>query len=816
MTDHGARARRVTPIDQGELMPSVDLEHIRQILASAHDEGRSGLYEHECYDLLTATGAEAAPAWRLIPAGSRPTRADLEALSSDLVVLKVVSPDIVHKTEARGVRIVARETGAVDAAFELMRREVPEAYGDWIAAHSGERPSALVGLQGEGLRRRIADRTVGTLLCSYVEPDAGGFATELFVGIRTTAEFGPIISAGLGGVEMEILARRTRRGAAVAIAPTGTVDGGQFLELFKRTLSYQRLAGRMRGSGRLVSDAILRECFQAFIDTANHFSEVNPGAPFHIHELEVNPFSISGTRIAPLDGVCSFGPAVLAPPPRPAAKIANLLKPSTVAVIGVSESSMNMGRIILGNILAAGFPADHATIVRPGAETIDGVRCVPSIRELPEPVDLFVVAVAAAQVPEVTAELIEHDRARAVILVPGGIGEKEGSQDLEQRLKQSIRDAHISEGGGPVFLGGNSLGVVSHPGRYDTMFIPEAKLAKSRGDRRRPACFISQSGAFIISNLSRQPWLDPAYSLSIGNQIDLTASDLLGFLKDDPELEVFALYMEGFQPVDGLAVARAVRAAVELGKDVVFYKAGRTSEGRSATAGHTASVAGDYAVCANALEQAGAMVADDFNEFSDLLRLCLHLRGKEVRGNRLMAVSNAGYESVGMADSIRHHHAELRLAVLGSRTEESLGLALAEYRLDGLVDVKNPFDVTPMASDAAFARLLSLVTEDDGVDLVVAGIVPLTPAMQTLAPGEGHSESIHHPESIARQLPEVAAATAKPLVAVIDSGVRFDPLADELTAAGLPVFRSADRAVRVLCKWTDTKLHNRQVQSPAP
>jgi acyl-CoA synthetase (NDP forming) len=797
-------------------MPTVDLEHIRHILASAHEDGRSSLYEHECYDLLTATGAEAAPRWRLIPAGSVPTRADLEAISSDLVVLKVVSPDIVHKTEAKGVRIVAREAGAVDAAYELMRREVPEAYGDWIAAHAGKRPSSLEGLQGEGLRRRISDRTVGTLLCSYVEPDAGGFATELFVGLRATAEFGPIISAGLGGVEMEVLARRTRRGAAVAIAPTGTVDGAQFLELFKRTLSYERLSGRMRGSGRLVSDAILEECFQAFIDTANHFSEVNPDAPFHIHELEVNPFTISGARIAPVDGVCSFGPAEATPPKRPAAKIANLLKPSSVAVVGVSESSVNMGRIILRNILEAGFPADRAFVVRPGTEAVDGVRCVDSIAELPEKVDLFVVAVAAAQVPDVTSELIEHDRANAVILVPGGIGEKEGSQALERRLKESIQSAHRSEDGGPVFLGGNSLGVISHPGRYDTMFIPETKLAKSRGDRRRPACFISQSGAFIISNLSRQPWLDPAYSLSIGNQIDLTASDLLDFIKDDPQVEVLAVYMEGFQPGDGLAMARAVRAATELGKDVVFYKAGRTSEGRSATAGHTASVAGDYAVCATALEQAGAMVADDFNEFSDLLRLCLHLRDKEVHGNRLMAVSNAGYESVGMADSIRHHHAELELAQISGRTEEALGLALGEYRLDGLVDVKNPFDVTPMASDAAFTRLLSHVVEDDGVDLVVAGIVPLTPAMQTLAPGDGHAESIESPQSIARQLPEVAAATSKPLVAVIDSGERFDPLAAALTDAGLPVFRSADRAVRVLCKWTDTKLRNLDVRPQNP
>jgi acyl-CoA synthetase (NDP forming) len=628
------------------------------------------------------------------------------------------------------------------------------------------------------------------------------------VGIRTTDEFGPIITAGLGGVEMEILAQKTKAGAAVAIAPTGTVDGAQFLELFRQTLSYERLSGRMRGSTRLVEDPILEECFQAFIDLANFFSVANPDAPFHILEFEVNPFSMSGSRMAPLDGVCSFRRATPGAPARPASKIANLLKPNSAAVIGVSESSHNMGRIILGNILGGGFPADQTWIVKPGVDTIDGVRCVPSIAELPQKVDLFVVAVGAAQVPEVVTDLIDHDRANAVILIPGGIGEKEGSQALERQLKQHIRAAHTEGDGGPVFLGGNSLGVISHPGRYDTMFIPETKLAKSRGDKKRRACFISQSGAFIISNLSRMPWLDPAYALSIGNQIDLTASDLLGFIKNDPEIDVFAIYMEGFQEGDGLAFTKAVQAATEMGKDVVFYKAGRTSEGRSATAGHTASVAGDYAVCATALRQAGAMVADDFNEFSDLLRLCLHLRDKTVRGNQLMAVSNAGYESVGMADSIKRNHSELRLVTLGGRAEEILGLSLGEFKLDRLVDVKNPLDVTPMASDAAFARLVTQVLEDEGVNAVVAGIVPLTPAMQTLAEGDGHNESVKDPGSIAQLLPEVAADSDTPLVAVVDSGVRFDPLADELTAGGLPVFRSADRAVRVLCKWVHTKRQN--------
>ncbi len=787
-------------------MTTVDHAGVQRLLAEVHATGRKSLYENECYRLQTLIGAEAAPVNRLIPMGSRPTAADLEAIPGSKVVLKVVSPDITHKTEARGVRIVAKEIGAVEAAFDLMVREVPEIYAAYLETHSADMPPPLVGLQGEGLRQRLARRMVGILLCAFAHPDASGLAAELYVGIRATSEFGPIISAGLGGVEMEILARQMRPGAAVVIAPTATVDGGAFLHLFKSTLSYARLSGAMRGSRRLVADAILKECFQAFIDLANHFSQVNPDSPFHILEMEVNPFTMTGGRMAPLDGVCSFETASRAPNARPAAKVANLLKPHSIAVVGASDRSLNMGRIILRNVLEAGFPPRQTYVVRAGIETLDGARCVPSIAELPEKADLVVVAVAAGQVGDVVSELVEHDRANAVILISGGLGEKEGTQDLQSELRRQIEAAHRRRDGGPLFLGANSMGVVSHPGRYDTTFIPETKLPKSTVERRRTTCFISQSGAFIIANLSKMPWLDPAYAFSIGNQIDLTAGDLLGFLKDDPDIEVVAAYIEGFRAGDGLAFAAAARDAVAMGKDVVFYKAGRTPAGRSATAGHTASVAGDYAVCAAALEQAGVMVASDFEEFGDLLDLCVHLRGRVPRGRRLAAISNAGYESVGMADSLTGRAFKLRLAGFSGEGSRALAETLSRHRLDHLVDVKNPLDLTPMASDQAYAQLVEIVLDDDQVDAAIVGIVPLTPSLQTLAPASTHDESIRHPESIANLLPQVAAGSTKPVVAVVDSGRLFDPLADRLREGGLAVFRSSDRAVRSLRTWMRVRL----------
>jgi acyl-CoA synthetase (NDP forming) len=784
-------------------MAPIDFPRIERLFRDAGSDGRDRLYEPECYQLLEAIGAEAVPVSRLVPMGANPTHEDLDAIPGDRVVLKIVSPDIIHKTEATGVRIVDKNLGDVTAAIDAMARESPQAYAAYLGQTGGQDDAEAAPTEDD-----LRDRLAGVLICEFVDADVRGFATELFVGVRRTAEFGPIITAGLGGVEMETLARETRKGAAVAIAPTGLVDGPQFHELFKRTLSYQRLSGAMRGSSRLVTDAVLVECFQAVISLANHFSELNPFADFQLLEFEVNPFTVSQSRLAPLDGVCAFGPAHPEVAARPIAKISHLLKPESAAIIGVSGSSMNMGRIILGNIIGGGFDKTKTFVIRPGVDEIDGVTCVPTIGDLPQKVDLFVVAVGAAQVPQVLEDLIDNDAANAVILIPGGLGEKKGSEAIADTLANKIRAAHTSDDGGPVFIGGNSLGVISHPGRYDTMFIPETKLAKSRGDHPRSACFISQSGAYIIANLSRMPWFDPAYALSIGNQIDLTAADLLRHIKDDPKIDVFAVYMEGFKPGDGLVFAQAVRDTVALGKDVVFYKAGRTTAGRSATAGHTASVAGDYAVCEAAITEAGAFVASDFNEFSDLLRLSVGFRGKSVRGQRLAAMSNAGFESVGMADSTECDRASLQLSRYDEATRAKLQNILDAARLDGLVDVKNPFDVTPMANDETFASLVDEILGSPNVDVMVTGVVPLTPAMQTLAPGDGHRESVDDAGSIASRLPAIAAKHGTPLVAVVDSGRLFDPMAAVLESGGLPVFRSADRAVRVLCKWIDIKLRN--------
>ncbi len=147
--------------------------------------------------------------------------------------------------------------------------------------------------------------------------------------------------------------------------------------------------------------------------------------------------------------------------------------------------------------------------------------------------------------------------------------------------------------------------------------------------------------------------------MSLGNQIDLTVSDYLNFLKDEPEVRTFAVYMEGFRPGDGHAFARAVKEIAAAGRTVIVYKSGRSPEGRGAASSHTASVAGDYPICRSVLEQAGAVVCGDIEEFENMVRGFESLADKRTGGSRVGLVSNAGFECVIMADSLKGDDGEL-------------------------------------------------------------------------------------------------------------------------------------------------------------
>lgn len=786
----------------------IDFTGLTALFDRATGQGRDYLFEYEVYEFIRLIGGETPPQFFLLAKDERFDGRLLDKLPGEKVVIKVVSPYILHKSDVGGVRIVNKTNEDVLSTLRRMSCEIPEKSTEIILRRPEEAPARYRGLAAEAVQEAVAADIRGYILCQYMRPDSEEFGNELLVSLRNTREFGLILSAGLGGRDTELYAARFRKGQAVVSASTEQVDGAAFFALFKNTISYKKLAGLTRGQKRIVTDDQLLECFAALIQVAQYFSPLNAAAPYIIEELEVNPFAFSNYLMMPLDGLCRFSTERRIQPPRPIAKIEKMLHPTSIGIVGISARKNNIGRIILQNILANGFPRKDLSIIHPTAKEIDGISTLSDLAELPQKLDLLILAVDGAQVPGMIDIILQDNLADSVLLISGGLGEQEGQQHLILEIQQKIVAARRRSEEAPIFLGANSLGILSHPGRYDAMFIPDSKLPKNRGDHRRTLGLVSQSGAYMITRMSKLNFLDPAYAISIGNQLDLTAGDFLHYLNGVDELQTVAFYMEGFADLDGLSFARAIREAVPRGKEVIFYKAGRTPEGKNALSGHTASIAGDYMVCESCISQAGAMVAETFNVFEGLLRLACALHNKSIPGNRLAAISNAGYEAVGIADNLLGEDYRLEIANLGDETHARLQTILAGAGLATLAAVHNPLDITPMASEDVYVEVIETLLVDAGVDAVIVAIVPLTPILHTLAE-ELAPNHFHREKSIVERIAKLSDVSPKPLVIVVDSGTLYDYLADAFQTHGLPVFRSADIAVSVLGKYIQNSLKNR-------
>ena len=470
--------------------------------------------------------------------------------------------------------------------------------------------------------------------------------------------------------------------------------------------------------------------------------------------------------------------------------------------MGVSRGT-NPGRAILQNLLAAGFPTDSVQVVKPGLDELDGCRCVSRLEDLEPSVDVLILSVAADQVPGIMQEVVVARRARSVILISGGL--EEGGGEVGNRVRSLLGDDDA-----PVVNGGNCLGIRSVPGRFDTLFIPSYKLGFPDVEPH-PVAVLSQSGAFAIARVSGLPWMNPRYLVTVGNQMDVTIGEYLEHLAEDDAVRVFACYVEGFPPGDGQRFLRAARRVSRSGRAVVLYRAGRTPAGRDAAASHTASMAGDFAITRELAGQAGVLVADSLEDFHDLVSLAVLLDGREVAGRRVGALSNAGFECVAMADRL----GTLGLAELAAGTVEALSAVLASHRLEGIVEPRNPLDVTPILTDGAFGDAARSVLCDPGVDVGVVGCVPLTPALNTLAAAPAHREYLGRPDGVVASMEALWSDSTKAWLCVVDAGPRYDDLATSLLDVGIPTFRTADRALRALERYVGWRLATGE-KGPSP
>jgi acyl-CoA synthetase (NDP forming) len=652
---------------------------------------------------------------------------------------------------------------------------------------------------------------LGLTLAGEAEAAAAASSSDLRLSLHNSREFGTLISAAAAGLDGELDEGLFRKGHASVQALAQFSSGADFLQRFQPTMAYQKLLLRARQRQQAVPDAQLLTLFEQLLTLATESEQ----APLLLQTLTLTLQWQQGKFFA-TGASCTLRQAIVPRLPRPIEKIDKLLHPATIGLIGVSGSGMNFGRIILRNLIGSGYPKTQLCIIRPDDTEIDGVPCVASLSALPHKLDLLIVAVAADAVYGLVDEIIASGHVESVMLIPGSLGETKKSREPAAALAAKINAAHGLPGGGPIFLGANCLGVVSHPGHYDSWFIPLERLPKPQKKPERNSVMLSQSGAFMITRLSQNPWLDPRYMLALGNQTDLTHGDLLSYFADRPEIETIGIYIEGFKDGDGLHFAQAVRKAVLGGKQVVVYKAGKTAPGAASVMGHTASIAGDPALFEAVLRQAGAIVAEDINSFDDLFYIAGALHHKTVGGNRLGAISGAGFEAVGMADATQTERFSMRMGELQDETVKRVEDILLAKKLAALVEVRNPIDINPGADDEAHLQITEAFLLDPNIDAVVVGLDPTAPSVRALVesklrPGYDLSDA----KSTVHLMPPLVAQSDKPLIGIIDGGHLYDAMAAALMDQGVCVFRNCARGTRALVQYTEARLAAAAIRAAA-
>ena len=433
--------------------------------------------------------------------------------------------------------------------------------------------------------------------------------------------------------------------------------------------------------------------------------------------------------------------------------------PRSVAVIGASRDPSKVGGSVLANLRSAGFDG-RIVPVNARAGTVQGLPAASSVLAVDGEIDLAVIAVPALEVQPALEQCVARGVTGAVVISAGfrEIGAEGAARETALRTWLSGQPIRV--------LGPNCLGWIRPRRKLNVTFAPGMPPPG-------PIAFISHSGALAVAILdwSRDRRMGFSLFASLGNQADLTETDLLRAVIDDGETSVVAAYLEGV--ADGRRFFEALRALANV-KPVVVLKAGRSPEGARAVSSHTGALAGSDAAFDAAVKQAGAVRARSIEELFDLARA---LSTQPLpRGPRLTIVTNGGGLGIVAADAARD--AGLHVAPLAPDVRQRLRAALP-----ATASVANPVDLVGDADAARFANALHALGPDHGSDAL---LVLLTAQAATDSP------------TVARAILAATRDWRLPIAAAFVGGARVRPGVQALDEAGLPCYPFPERAVAAL------------------
>ena len=435
-------------------------------------------------------------------------------------------------------------------------------------------------------------------------------------------------------------------------------------------------------------------------------------------------------------------------------------KPRGIAILGASSDPSKLSYAVTRNLIDSGY-IGHIYLVNPKGGTIFNRFMYTSITNVPDPVDLVVIIVPARAAAQALREVGQRG-IKAAILTSGGFREtgKEGAK-LEADVFSACSEFEIR------LIGPNCVGLLDTNFPFDTTFLPPPMPA--RGD----IAFLSHSGAFCaaVIDWSREQGFGFSRLVSLGNQVDLTETDLLPAIAGDPYTKTICLYLETIS--NGPKFLQAAQAITRQ-KPILALKVGRTASGQKAAASHTGALAGSEAALNATLEKAGVLRANTTEQLFDWARALSACPLPE--GKRIAILTSAGGPGVIASDALEMEG--LCLASISPEFEKRLASLLPLA-----ASTHNPIDMLASGSPQQYAGCLDILLQDPGVDGVL--VITLPPPS-------------HAAEDIADALIPLIKSSSKPIL-VAQMGGHLTAIAhNHFIKAGIPVYPFPERATSAL------------------
>jgi acyl-CoA synthetase (NDP forming) len=562
-----------------------DKSAVRKILEQAKAAGRSALTAPQAKGICEAYGIT-------VPkegvAGASAEAAKLAATIGFPVVMKIVSPQILHKTEAGGVVVGVKNAQAAQEAFTSI-----------IA--NARRYDAKATIDGVQVQQMLS----------------GG--QEVLIGAVTDPAFGKLVAFGLGGILVEVLKDITFR-----LAPASREDA---LSMLDGIAAAEILRG-VRGA-----QPVHREALATMIVNVSQLVADFP----EISELDLNPVFATpdGAIAADVRVVLDFKPPVARY--RPSQEVIvrqmnRIMKPDAVAVVGASAEAGKIGNSVMKNLINGGYQGAIYPI-HPSADSILGKKAYKSVKDVPGVIDVAVFAIPARFVAQALVEVGEK-KIPGAVLIPSGFAET-GNVSGQDEVVAIARKYDIR------LMGPNIYGFYYTPKNLCATFC-------TAYDVKGTTALSSQSGGIgmAIVGFSRSAKMGVSAIVGLGNKSDIDEDDLLTFFEQDDNTQIICQHLEDLK--DGRAFAEVAKR-VSKKKPVVVLKAGRTSMGARAASSHTGALAGNDKIYEDVFRQSGVIRARSLRDLLDFARGIPLL--PTPKGNNVVIITGAGGSGVLLSDA---------------------------------------------------------------------------------------------------------------------------------------------------------------------